>query len=137
MAYITGWRVASEVLPLEWRQVDFNAGEIRLDAGTTKNREGRLFPFTAELRDVLAAQHAEHERLKKAGQIAPWIFWRMVAKGRGGEKSPTPITSFNKASDCVETRKTRFSGNAASLGACGNRLVANLNANNLCWQKTS
>jgi integrase len=29
-AYITGWRIASEVLPLEWRQVDFDAGEVRL-----------------------------------------------------------------------------------------------------------
>ena len=43
-AYITGWRIPSEVLPLEWRQVDFPAGEIRLDAETTKNRDGRVFP---------------------------------------------------------------------------------------------
>jgi hypothetical protein len=43
-AYITGWRIASEVLPLEWRQVDFAGGEARLDAGRTKNREGRVFP---------------------------------------------------------------------------------------------
>lgn len=28
-AYITGWRIDSEVLPLEWRQVDFGAGEVR------------------------------------------------------------------------------------------------------------
>ncbi len=28
-AYITGWRLYSEVLPLEWRQVDFDGGEIR------------------------------------------------------------------------------------------------------------
>src|SRR5437879_4471710 len=28
-AYITGWRVRSEVLPLQWRQVDFKAGTIR------------------------------------------------------------------------------------------------------------
>ncbi len=48
--YITGGRVASEVLPLEWRQVDFAAGEIRLNAGTTKNREGRVFPMTDDLR---------------------------------------------------------------------------------------
>jgi integrase len=39
-AYITGWRITSEVLPLEWRNVDLKAGEIRLDAGTTKNRDG-------------------------------------------------------------------------------------------------
>jgi integrase len=96
-AYITGWRLAAEVLPLEWRQVDFDAGEVRLDAGTTKNGEGRVFPLTAKLRTVLAAQHAEHERLKKAGQIEPWVFFRMVAKGRGGEKKPKAITSLNKA----------------------------------------
>ena len=40
-AYITGWRIPSEVLPLEWRNVDLEAGEVRLDAHTTKNGEGR------------------------------------------------------------------------------------------------
>jgi len=96
-AYVTGWRIADEVLPLEWRQIDFNAGEIRLDAGTTKNDEGRVFPFTADLRTLLKAQQAEHDRLKKAGQIEPWVFWRMVAEKRGGEKKPQPIVSFGKA----------------------------------------
>ena len=97
MAFVTGWRIASEILPLEWRQVDFDAGEVRLDAGTTKNREGRVFPMTKDLRTVLTAQHAEHERLKKAGHIFPNVFWRIVAEGRGGEKKPRPIVSFNKA----------------------------------------
>jgi integrase len=36
-AYITGWRIVSEVPPLEWRQVAFGAGEVRLDPGQTKN----------------------------------------------------------------------------------------------------
>ena len=36
-------------------------------------------------------------RLKKAGQIVPWVFFRMVADGRGGEKHPKPIRAFNKA----------------------------------------
>ena len=65
-AYITGWRIVTEVLPLEWRQVDFKAGEVRLDLGTTKNREGRTFPLTDDLRALLEAQHAAHQRLKKA-----------------------------------------------------------------------
>ena len=95
--YITGWRMADEVLPLEWRQVDFDAGEVRLEPGTTKNKEGRTFPFTAELRTVLTAQHAEHERLKKAGYIFPKVFFREVAEGRGGDKKPKAITSLNKA----------------------------------------
>jgi integrase len=95
--YITGWRMADEVLPLEWRQVDFDAQEVRLEPGTTKNKEGRTFPFTAELRTVLKAQHAEHKRLKKAGYIFPQVFFREVAEGRGGEKKPKAITSLNKA----------------------------------------
>jgi integrase len=45
-AYITGWRLKSEVLSLRWSQVDLNAGEVRLEPGTTKNKEGRTFPFT-------------------------------------------------------------------------------------------
>lgn len=96
-AYITGWRIPSEVLPLEWRQVDFEAGEVRLDAGTTKNGDGRVFPMTVDLRTVLKAQHTEHKRLKKAGQIEPWVFFRMVAKGRGGKLEPKPILAFHKA----------------------------------------
>jgi hypothetical protein len=40
----------SEVLKIGWHQIDTNAGEIRLDVGATKNKEGRVFPFTAELR---------------------------------------------------------------------------------------
>lgn len=98
-AYITGWRVADEVLPLEWRNVDLKAGEVRLDAGTTKNDEGRIFPIPpgTELRRVLDAQHTEHERMKKAGTICPYVFFRMVADERGGEKKPRPIKSLTKA----------------------------------------
>lgn len=46
LAYFTGWRIRSEVLPMQWRQVDLSAGTIRLEPGTTKNDEGRLFPFS-------------------------------------------------------------------------------------------
>ena len=52
-AYITGWRTPSEILTLEWRHVDLTAGEVRLDPGTTKNDDGRVFPLTRELRRVL------------------------------------------------------------------------------------
>src|SRR5262245_8946147 len=54
-AYITGWRVRSEVLTLQWRQVDFAAGVVRLEPGTTKNLEGRVFVMTPELRATLEA----------------------------------------------------------------------------------
>jgi integrase len=85
------------VLPLEWSQVDFKAGEVRLEPNTTKNGEGRTFPFTTELRTLLEAQQAERDRLKKRGKIVPWVFFRMVAKKRRGERFPKGITSFTKA----------------------------------------
>jgi integrase len=44
-AYLTGWRVPSEILRLTWANVDFDGGVVRLDVGTTKNGEGRTFPF--------------------------------------------------------------------------------------------
>lgn len=44
-AALTGWR-KGEILDLEWRQVDFEAGTVHLDPGTTKNSEGRTFPFS-------------------------------------------------------------------------------------------
>jgi integrase len=96
-AFITGWRIRSEVLSLEWRQVDFAGGEIRLDPETTKNRDGRVFPMTGELRTLLEAQQAAAVQAKKEGHLTPWVFFRMLATGRGGEKSPRPIRAFTKA----------------------------------------
>ena len=53
--------------------------------------------MTTELRRVLEAQHAEHERLKKAGHVCPYVFFHEVAKGRGGDKKPRAIVAFGKA----------------------------------------
>jgi integrase len=75
----------------------FEAGEVRLDPHTTKNDDGRVFPFTDDLRTLLEAQYAEHERLRKAGHIFPYVFHREVAEGRGGVKKPKPIARFDKA----------------------------------------
>jgi integrase len=86
-AAITGWRVASEVLPLQWRQVDLTAGEVRLDPGTTKNDEGHTFPLTAELRALLEERRDEQERLRAAGRLVPWVFHR------DGER----VVSFHRA----------------------------------------
>jgi integrase len=96
-SYITGWRVPSEVLVLEWRQVDFGAGEIRLDPHQTKNGEGRVFPMTDDLRALLDARRRVTKELERTrGQIIPWVFFRLVAKGRRGPKSPKPIRAFTK-----------------------------------------
>lgn len=87
-AYITGWRTRSEILPLEWRQVDFQAGEVRLDPGSTKNGEGRVFPFTVDLRTVLEDQKAIADRLKRQGVITRYVFTK---------QNGTRVGSFRKA----------------------------------------
>jgi len=50
--FLTGWRVG-ESRKLEWPAVDFDNNEIRLHAGRTKNRDGRVFPMSDELRVLL------------------------------------------------------------------------------------
>jgi integrase len=73
-AYITGWRVPSEVLTLQWRQIDFKVGLVRLEPDTTKNAERRTFPFDAlpELRTALEEQRSA----TPGGTICPWVFQR-------------------------------------------------------------
>ena len=52
------------------------AGFIRLEPGTTKNKEGRSFYVTDELRTLLQAQLASIAALKERGTICPYIFHR-------------------------------------------------------------
>jgi integrase len=109
VAYITGWRVDSEILPQEWaRHVDFAGNELHLEADEAKGEEPRTFPLTGELRAVYEAQDRARQALTERGQICPWVFFRMVAKGRRGLSSkhaahaaivpaPKAIKRFDKA----------------------------------------
>jgi integrase len=77
-AYLTGWR-AREILSLEWWQVDFRAGVVRLEPGATKNDEGRVFPFAVyrALERLLRLQRERTETIERAtGQIIPLVFHR-------------------------------------------------------------
>jgi len=56
IAYTFGWRMQSEVLTLERRQLDLKLGALRLEPDTTKNNEGRLVYLTPELRSLMTAQ---------------------------------------------------------------------------------
>lgn len=97
--YSTGWRV-SEVLKLEWRQVDMKAGEVRLDPGTTKNREGRVFPFTGELRDLFKALHVDHDALKKRGTIGRYVFHRANTPNQRINQLRKPWATACKKAGC-------------------------------------
>jgi site-specific recombinase XerD len=76
-AFLTGWRVDSEILTRKKHNLDLSTGWLRLDAGETKNGEGRMFPLTPELREVLVRQTERTRALERAsGQIIPWLFHR-------------------------------------------------------------
>jgi integrase len=70
-AYHTGWRLRSEVLPLRWEQIDLEAGTVRLDPGTTKNKDGRLLYLTCELKALLWGLWQERQN---SGASCPWVF---------------------------------------------------------------
>src|SRR5215472_7124877 len=76
-AYLTGWRVRSELLSREWPSVDFKGGWLRLEPGETKNREGRQFPLIPPLRTLLEAQKSKAEALAHSTGVIPRsVFFR-------------------------------------------------------------
>ncbi len=96
--HVTGWQWRSEAARLEWANVDFAAGEVRLDPGTTKTGEGRVVPFTAELRALLERRQAVTRARERAlGRPIPLVFtrpdgariasftkaWRSACRGAG------------------------------------------------------
>jgi integrase len=88
-AYLTGWRVPSEVSTLQWRQIDWRSETVRLEVGTTKNDEGRTFPFgeLPALRTLLLELRDQHDALRKNGIVCPWVFHR----------DGVPVKTFRKA----------------------------------------
>lgn len=82
-AAITGFRIG-EVRSLTWAQVDFGHSIVRLEPGTTKNDEGRTWPFDLHPRlgALLREQRRRTDALqRRLGKIVPWVFWR----GEGGQ----------------------------------------------------
>jgi len=87
-AYVTGWRIKSEILTRQKHHVDLDAGWLRLEPGEGKSGEGRNFPLIPGLHEVLAEHLEKTAALERAtGQIIPWLF----------HKDGKPIASFRKA----------------------------------------
>jgi len=85
---ITGWRSKSEVFPLRWAQVDWAGECVRLEPGESKNREGRVFPFTPALRQVLERRRDETRRVERAqARVVPYVFHRRGQPMRSMAKS--------------------------------------------------
>jgi integrase len=75
---LTGWR-KSEALGLQWAQVDFDAGEVRLTAARSKNKTGRSFPFRVlpPVAALLEEQRAHTRAVEREqGRIIPHVFHR-------------------------------------------------------------
>ena len=83
-AYHTGWRTKSEVLRLRWEQIDLEVRAVRLEVGTTKNKDGRLIYLMEELQQLLESQWQEH--------LAEYPDCPLVFHNRG-----KPIVNYSKA----------------------------------------
>jgi len=79
IAYITGWRMKSELLTRQWRHVDLNGkGWLRIDPGEAKDASsGREFQFTTWMREALERQRKFVSKVeRKTGAVIPWLFCR-------------------------------------------------------------
>jgi integrase len=77
----TGWR-KSEILGLQWKDVDLARGLVCLPPDTTKNGQGRTYPVNAhpELRQLLHEQRQLTAALERAeGRIVARVFHRAGA----------------------------------------------------------
>jgi integrase len=94
LAYWVGFR-RGELLKLEWRQVDLDKGTIRLDIGSTKNKEGRLVYLPAEALEALKrwrerTSTVERDKSMIVGRVFhrdgepvksfPYVAWRSACK---------------------------------------------------------
>ena len=74
-AYITGWR-RGEIRDLEWRHIDWEQREVRLEPGETKNGEARTFPMIPEIKSILQDRATARDRLARdSGTICARVFW--------------------------------------------------------------
>jgi integrase len=96
VAYTFGWR-KREVLDLKKGQYNAKEGTLRLDPGTTKNREGRVVRVTSELRAMLDAQIERVRELeRKAERVIPWLFPHLDG-AHAGERIADPRKAWEAA----------------------------------------
>ena len=87
VAYHVGCR-RGELLKISWSQVDLAAKRIRLEPGTTKNKEGRTLPIYGEMVELL---QLEKQIRDATAPDCPFVFQR---RGK-------PVRNFRKAWDAA------------------------------------
>ena len=70
-----GWRMPTEVLTLEWNQIDFDEESVTLPPYSTKDEKPRTFYFTSRIRELLKRQRETVNQLQKYHRkIIPYVF---------------------------------------------------------------
>ena len=73
-AFYNGWR-RNNLYTLEWRQVDLDRGDVRLDPGSTKNDAGQVIFLAGELLEIMREQRLWVTDLElEQGRVIPWVF---------------------------------------------------------------
>ena len=94
IAYTFGWRMQSEVLALERRQLDLEARTLRLDPGQGKTGQPRVVVLTAELRRLLGEQLERVRALeRRTGRVVPFLFPFLSGRRRAAQ----PRRDFRKS----------------------------------------
>ena len=87
-AYITGWRIKSEILTRQKQHLDLQSGCLRLEREETNTGEERRFPLTPGMRELLVRQLEKINELeRKTNRLIPWLF----------HHNGKPIKDFRKA----------------------------------------
>jgi len=87
-AFITGWRIKSEILTRQKQHLDLQSGFLNLEREETSSGEERRFPLTPGMGELLVRQLKEVNELeRKTGRMIPWLF----------HHNGKPIKDFRKA----------------------------------------
>lgn len=82
LGYYLGFR-KGEILNLPWSAVDFDAGFIRLENGTTKNGHGRTVPIYPQVLDVLRGQALRKAEVEaRTGKVVETVCFRYESGDR-------------------------------------------------------
>jgi integrase len=82
----TGGRCESEILFVQWPDVDLQEGFLHIRSGRgghrTKSGKGRFVPLTPRLREAFRQQFATFRMATYNGQRSPWVFHHPYARRR-------------------------------------------------------
>ncbi len=98
--YVLGWRAKKEVPAMKRTQVDLLTGTLRLEPGTTKNKDGRLAYMPPDLLEMVRVQEERVQALERElGRPIPWLFPHLDGPHKGER-----LQSFRKAwvTACIE-----------------------------------